>query len=206
MTTRRFPAGAALVGAMLAITPASAFAPAGLSRVAGFRLPVATSAGEGQGTGGTSSGNGPGPRAPAPSTSDPLRLGGGQPGDPLDQVLILSQEAQSAIRACRVDTPACVADALDAYAARLEALAPRLGPRYRALPAIVRRAARKVRAAKTGAEAAGVVELAIAEVNRTIGLLAAEDPDATQTGGLVGRSVDQTLEVAAVKLLRSSDM
>ena len=237
MRIRSFPVGAALLLAVSAITPASAFSPVPFSRVASLAaasdaadatlppaqiLLAAKSGGEGQGPSGTSSGNGPGPRpSTALSTSDdpdgpgvdsPLLppsfpgLRGGQPGDPLDQVGVLSQQAQSAIRACRVDTPACMADALDIYADRLEALTPRLGPRYRELPIILRRAARKVRAAKSDAAAANAVKSAITEVNKTIALLAAEDPNATRTGAAVARAVDQTLEVAEVKLTRSTDM
>jgi hypothetical protein len=189
---------------------------------------VARSGGYGQGTNGTggasSSGNGPGPRPStgAPTYEDPgasppgegplilppffPSFGGRQPGDPVGRVLTLSHEVQSEIDACRFDSPACIADALDEYADRLEALTTRLGPGYRALPTIVRQAARKIRVARSKTEVAIALKSAITQVGKTIALLRAEDPNAGNIGAVVGRAVDQTLEVAQVKLLRSSDL
>jgi hypothetical protein len=129
-----------------------------------------------------------------------------EPDDVVAQVLALSQESQTTIEACNTNTPPCIADALDAYADKLEALTPRLPARLSALPTIVREAARKVRAARTKAEAVSAVKSAITQVNKTIALLRAEDPNAIKTGAAVGRAVDQTLEVAEVKLLRSSGL
>ena len=68
-----------------------------------------------------------------------------------------SERAQAAIEACGAQTPPCVADALDAYATELEKLADQLPPRMRALPAIIHTAARKVRVARTRAEAVRAV-------------------------------------------------
>ncbi len=126
--------------------------------------------------------------------------------DPPTEVRMLSRGVQQAIEACAVNTPPCIADALDAYADKLEALAPQLPAQLRNLPTIVREAARKVRAAKTKTEALNAVKSAISQVNKTIALLKAENPNAAATGASVGRAVDQTLQVAEVKLLRSSGL
>ena len=70
----------------------------------------------------------------------------------------------------------------------------------RTLPTIVSNAARKVRAAKTKAEAIRAVKTAIAEVHKTISLLRADDAVMRQVGTRTGALVVQTLEVANAKL------
>ena len=144
--------------------------------------------------------------APIPPHSNFISAASSGSEELLAEVRALSHVSQTAIEACNKNTPPCIADALEAYADKLEALAPRLPERLRALPTIVREAARGVRAARSRTEAVNAVKSAIAQVNKTIALLKAEDPDAAKTGVPVGRAVDQTLEVAEVKLLRSTGL
>jgi hypothetical protein len=137
----------------------------------------------------------------AASKAPPGLLGGGNPpGDIEAAVKAASDEAQAAILVCPIDTPPCIADALDAYAAALQKLAPYLPPQLRTLPAIVAKAATKVRAAKTKAEAVQAVKSAIAEVHKTIALLEADDSTTRQVGTREGTLVVQTLQVASDKL------
>lgn len=116
------------------------------------------------------------------------------------EVKAASDSAQAAIAVCGVETPSCVADALEAYADALEKLAPRLPPRLRTLPAIIRKAAHNVRIAKTPAAAVRAVKLAIAEVHKTISLLRADDSVTRQVGTREGTLVVETLQVASDKL------
>ncbi len=101
---------------------------------------------------------------------------------------------------CWLDTPDCVADALDRYAAALQQIAPRLPPALRSLPAIVARAARRARAASSPQEAVLILRHAIAQVHKSIALLRADEPmvpaAATRAGGLVVA----TLQVAQDRL------
>jgi hypothetical protein len=141
------------------------------------------------------------PPGVTPSLTPPGLLGGGNPpGDIEAAVKAASDEAQAAILVCPIDTPPCIADALDAYAAALQKLAPYLPPQLRTLPGIVARAATKVRAAKTKAEAVQAVKTAIAEVHKTISLLKADDSATRQVGTREGTLVAQTLQVASDKL------
>jgi hypothetical protein len=155
----------------------------------------------------TSTGSSSGPAATTTSPQIPTTTVAGATGpDPVEEVREASGEAQKAIQGCNTNTGTCVADALDAYASKLEALAPRLPPQLHTLPGIVRGAAQKVRTARTKAEAVSAVKTAITEVNKTIALLRAEDPNAASIGSAVGRAVDQTLEIAETKLLRASEL
>jgi hypothetical protein len=148
----------------------------------------------------------PPPPPPATLTTPPLASPPGSvaelghPGDVEATVRTLSSQAQSAMLVCEIDTPPCVADALDAYAAALQRLAPYLPPQLRSLPTIVARAAKKVRAAKTKAEAVQAVKTAIAEVHKSIALLTADDSATRQVGTREGTLVVETLQVASDKL------
>jgi hypothetical protein len=119
-----------------------------------------------------------------------------------------SRQAQAEIAACRVDVylAPCVSDALDKYAKALDEIAPDLPPQLHVLPSIVRQAAHRVRAARTNSEVTKVVAQAVSEVNKTIALLRADDPNAAPVGNQVGRDIDRTLAVAEVKLLRTSSL
>ncbi len=117
-----------------------------------------------------------------------------------------ADEAQIEIARCNNQTPPCVADALDAYAAKLEKLAPQLPPKMRVLPGIIRQAARKVRAAKSSREAVRAVQTAIVQVRHTVELLRAEDPDARALGGKVGDEAIGVLQAASTKLERATEL
>ena len=120
--------------------------------------------------------------------------------------LAAAGEAQIEIARCGVETPPCVADALDAYAAELDKIASQLPPQMRNLPNVIRETARKVRSAKSGAEARRYVQAAIVEVRHTISLLRADDPDARAFGVEIGTQAVGVLQSASVKLERASEL
>jgi hypothetical protein len=99
-----------------------------------------------------------------------------------------------------LDSPDCIADAFDAYAAALRELAPRLPPQLRSLPTIVARAATKIRASGSRVEAVKAIKVAIAEVRKSITLLRADDGLNRQAGAREASLVAQTLQVADAKL------
>ena len=117
-----------------------------------------------------------------------------------DELAVASASAQDAINQCGIETPSCVADALDAYADALEKLAPQLPPRLRTLPAIIRNAAKRVRVAKTMSEAGRIVKAAISEVRKVIALQIADDRASAKVATRDGGLVVETLRVADVKL------
>ncbi|MGO9744408.1 MAG: hypothetical protein ACLPN5_23385 [Roseiarcus sp.] len=127
-------------------------------------------------------------------------------GDPVAEVLRASSEAQAAIDLCNTNVGTCVADALDAYADKLEVIAPRLPPQLRVLPRVVHEAAAKVRVARTKVEAVKAVKVAIVQVAKAISLLRTEDPNAAPVGVQVGRAVDGVLEAGETKLLRATEL
>jgi hypothetical protein len=111
---------------------------------------------------------------------------------------------EAAIDACRenfVGERQCIADALDSYAEALRELP--LPPDLRGLPAIVSRAAHRVRAASTKAEATAAIKIAIAEVHKTIALLKADDAGALKAETRDGSFVAETLMVADNRLERA---
>src|SRR5579883_1794797 len=111
-----------------------------------------------------------------------------------------SRAAETAIDQCGRDDRLCIADALDAYAAALRNLSPPLAPQLRGLPDVVSRAARRVRQAKTRAQAAKAIKIAIAAVHKTIALLKADDPVILKAETRQGAFVAETLAVAQNKL------
>jgi hypothetical protein len=115
-------------------------------------------------------------------------------------VKAITRSAEGQIGQCSQDDQICIADALDAYAAALRNLSPPLAPELRNLPDIVSRAARRVRQARTRAQAAVAVKAAIAEVHKTIALLKADDPVMQKAETRQGAFVAQTLAVAQDKL------
>ncbi len=114
-------------------------------------------------------------------------------------VKTLSDEAQRYLSACEITSRGCFADALDAYAAALKKIAPRLPPQLRSLPSVVATAARKVRAAKTTAEALRALKTAITQVHKSIALLKADEVT-FGAGTREGMLVAQTLQVASDRL------
>jgi hypothetical protein len=126
--------------------------------------------------------------------------------DPLAALQAMSQAMSSFCERCNNPTQDSIADALERFAAELAVLAPRLPPQLRNLPTIVGDAARKVRAAHSIAEAVGAVRTAIAQVNKDISLLRAENPDAAPASIQVSRTVSATLQAAEFRLLRASEL
>lgn len=97
------------------------------------------------------------------------------PSNALAAVELASSQAEQAVAQCSLDSPDCIADAFEAYAAALRELAPRLPPQLRALPNIVAKAAKDIRASKSVVDAVKVVKAAIVEVHKRIALLKADN-------------------------------
>ena len=118
----------------------------------------------------------------------------------------ITRATETAISLCDENNPRCVADALDAYAEALRILSPPLPPELQGLPDVVSRAARRVRAARTKAEAIRAVKAAIGEVHKTIALLKADDPLILKETTREGSFIAETLEVANDKLEKASSL
>jgi len=130
-----------------------------------------------------------GPTLPTPPTF----------GEAGDAVKALSRATESYIRNCGCATQACVADALDKYAEALAEVTPRLPPQLQDEANVVAQAARRVRAARTKAEALHALHDAIAIIHKDVELVRAEDPDHPRlTRG--GDFVAETLNVASLAL------
>ncbi|MFZ1965057.1 MAG: hypothetical protein WAU78_16620 [Roseiarcus sp.] len=112
----------------------------------------------------------------------------------------LSRATQAYIRECRCVTQDCVADALDRYAEALAAVAPRLPKELQETPEVVARAARRVRSAKTKADAIKALDQAAALIHKDMTLVRAEDPDTQQRQTRSGAFVIDTLNVASLSL------
>ena len=112
----------------------------------------------------------------------------------------LTRQAQNSVSSCSLDSPDCIADVLDKYAAALQQIAPRLPPALRKLPNIVAAAARRARASRTPQEAMFVMRSAVAEVHKAIALLQADDPITFKAETREGALVAGTLLVAQYKL------
>jgi hypothetical protein len=167
----------------------------------------------------TNNGDGGRARAPAPSAPAPAPLGGNG-SDPAsldscavgptlptlptfseagDDVKALSRATQSYIRNCGCATQDCIANALDKYAEALAQVTPRLPPQLQDEANVVAQAARRVRAARSKAEAQRALHDAIAIIHKDIELVKAEDPDHPRlTRG--GDFVAETLNVASLAL------
>lgn len=191
----------ALVATLMAAWGVHAEPSTGASSAAGSS--AGSTGGDGSGTGG-----GPPPRFGRPGTNGVAGCGGVLElppppafGDAGDAVKALSRATQRYIKQCECVTQACVADALDQYAEALAQVAPGLRPQLQDLPAVVARAARRVRAARTPAAAVGALHEAMAVIHKDISLIRAEDPDfPRETRG--GDFVAETLAVASLALER----
>ena len=116
-----------------------------------------------------------------------------------DDVKALSRATESYIRNCGCATQDCIANALDKYAEALAQVTPRLPPQLQDEANVVAQAARRVRAARTKAEALSALHDAIAIIHKDIELVKAEDPDHPRlTRG--GDFVAETLNVASLAL------
>ena len=116
---------------------------------------------------------------------------------------LLSEEVRSHIETCKCDTQDCIADVLDKYADKLTVLAPRLAPPLRNLPKLVSKAARQVRAAKTKTEAVLILRKVAAQVHSDIELLRADNSETIREQTRGGEAVENTLDLAAIKLERA---
>ena len=117
-------------------------------------------------------------------------------------VKAISKAAQTYLRNCHCPDPRCIADVLDNYAAALEAIAPSLPPQAADLPAIVRKAARQVRAARTVAQAHAVLRQVAVVLQAKLKLLTVDDPDARSDAARSTLFVRDTFAVADVALKR----
>jgi hypothetical protein len=187
--------------AALVLAGALAVSSAALAQTTG-RPPPAHSSGVPAGPAGEPS-DGPalGPNA---APSDACDIGPSLPtppafGDPGDAVKALSRATESYIRNCGCATQVCIANALDKYAEALAEVAPRLPPQLQDAPNVVAQAAKRVRAARTKAEALHALHDAIAIIHKDIELVRAEDADNPRlTRG--GDFVAETLNVASLAL------
>ncbi len=175
--------------------------------------------------GGGGHGHGPsGPSGHAPSGADPLRPPGPDAdapnacgagltlaappadADAADALKALSRATQAYIAQCHCATQTCIADALDQYAAALAAIAPRLPPALRDAPNIVARAARRVRVARTTAQATQILDQAIADVTKRISYIRASDAETQGGEARGGAFVVDTLNAAALSLEKAGGL
>ncbi len=127
-------------------------------------------------------------------------------GGVAQNVKAISKMAKFYLENCHCPTATCVADALDRYADALQALGPQLPPQIADLPAIVRRSAQNVRAARTLTAARTAVKVAIATIDAKLKLLTVADADARDENVRSARYVADALNVAEVSLTRVSGL
>jgi hypothetical protein len=153
------------------------------------------------------------PAPAAPGSHGEILLGGDDPSacggvalpdpssfaDAADAVKGLSSATQAYIKQCHCAAQDCVADALDRYAAALAAVAPRLPRQLQDMPDVVARAARRVRFAKSKAEAIKALNQAAALIHKDVTLVRADDADAQRQTRSADSVVD-TLNVASLAL------
>ena len=123
-------------------------------------------------------------------------------GDVADNVKAMSKATSYYLENCHCPDATCVADALDNYAAALEAIGPRLPPAVADLPAIVRGAARKVRAARSISQARAAIGEAEHTIQAKLQLLQVADPDTRSDSFRSARFTGDMLSVANVSLVR----
>jgi hypothetical protein len=136
-----------------------------------------------------------------PSLPDPNQF-----SDPDAALRAISEAMENYFRRCQNPTKATIADALDAYAAKLQVLAPRLPPALRNVPAIIAQAAKRVRAAPTRAEAVAVLRQTVAEIHKEIALVLSEDPQTRSREVRDGDVIAGALGDANVALVNSGGL
>ena len=97
----------------------------------------------------------------------------------------------------------CVGNALDGFADALDSRILSLPGPMKGVSAIVRDAARKVRNAKTVAEARASVRAAVVEVRKAIALIRADEPGVAQLQIRQGNVIASALENVEVKLSKA---
>ena len=136
-----------------------------------------------------------------PPLPDPNRY-----SDPDRALSAISELLENYFRRCQNPTQSTIADALDAYAAKLEVLAPRLPPALRSVPAIIREGARRARAAGSPAAAAAVLRQTVAAVHKEISLVLSEDPATRSREIRDGDVIAGALGAASVALVNSGGL
>ncbi len=136
-----------------------------------------------------------------PSLPDPNRY-----SDPDAALRAISQAVENYFRRCQNPTQTTIADALDAYAAKLQVLAPRLPPALRNVPAIVAEGARRVRAARSRTEAVALLRQTVAAVHKEISLVLSEDPETRSRELRDGDIIAGALDGATATLVNSGGL
>jgi filamentous hemagglutinin family protein len=136
-----------------------------------------------------------------PSLPDPNRF-----SDPDQALRAISQSMENYFRRCQNPTQTTIANALDAYAAKLQVLAPRLPPALRNVPAIVAEGAKRVRAAASRAEAVTVLRQTVAAVHKEIALVLSDDPQTRGREVRDGDVIAGALGGASVALVNSGSL
>jgi filamentous hemagglutinin family protein len=136
-----------------------------------------------------------------PSLPDPNRF-----SDPDQALRAISQSMENYFRRCQNPTQTTIGDALDAYAAKLQVLAPRLPPALRNVPAIVAEGAKRVRAAASRAEAVAVLRQTVAAVHKEIALVLSDDPQTRSREVRDGDVIAGALGDANVALVNSGGL
>ena len=136
-----------------------------------------------------------------PSLPDPNRF-----SDPDQALRAISQSMENYFRRCQNPTQTTIGDALDAYAAKLQVLAPRLPPALRNVPAIVAEGAKRVRAAASRAEAVAVLRQTVAAVHKEIALVLSDDPETRSREVRDGDVIGGALGGASVALVNSGSL
>ena len=135
------------------------------------------------------------------SLPDPNRF-----ADPEAALRAISHALDNYFKRCENPTQATIADALDAYAAKLQVLAPRLPPALRNVPAIIAEGARRVRAARSRTEAVAVLHQTVAAVHKEIALVLSEDPQTRSREVRDGDVIAGALGGASVALVNSGGL
>jgi hypothetical protein len=136
-----------------------------------------------------------------PSLPDPNRY-----SDPDQALRAISQSFENYFRRCQNPTQNTIADALDAYAAKLQVLAPRLPPALRNVPTIIAEGARRVRAARSRTEAVAALRETVAAVHKEIALVLSEDPGTRSRELRDGDVITGALGATSVALVNSGGL
>jgi hypothetical protein len=136
-----------------------------------------------------------------PSLPDPNRY-----ADPDEALRAISHAVDAYFKRCQNPTQETIANALEAYAAKLQVLAPRLPPALRNVPAIIAESARRVRAARSRTEAVAILRQTVAAVHKQIALVLSEDPQTRSRELRDGEVIEGALGAASVALVNSGGL
>ncbi|TCR63424.1 MBG domain-containing protein [Bosea sp. BK604] len=149
-------------------------------------------------------------------------LGTGRPGeldaarDTLAAIERSSNDLESKVASCEGqfgrrdkevrEYTSCVSDALEQFATALDSRALTLPGPMRGIPAVIRQAARQVRAARTVQEARVAVRAALTEVRKAIALIRADDPAIGQLQLRQGNRIATALGSVETRLSRATGL